>query len=104
MTDDDALRALHDHLAATAELPVRRDASHLLGEAEAVAADLADEPGEVDPAVVRERARHVRDLLARVEETGTDDPRADEHVEAAVRLVDRLLADETESGSGSAST
>jgi len=38
---EDRLRALHDHLAATAERPVETDASRWLGEAEAVAADVA---------------------------------------------------------------
>lgn len=86
------VEALHDHLAATAELPVRREASLFLGEAEAVVADLAAPgPGrEPEPEVLRERLGHVRDLLARVD--ATDDPRADEHVEAARALVDDLDA------------
>jgi hypothetical protein len=82
------LEALHDHLAATAELPVRREASLFLGEAEAVAADLAAPGREPDPDVVRERVGHVGDLLGRVE--ATEDPRADDHVEAARDLVARI--------------
>lgn len=82
--------ALHDHLAATAELPVDREASLWLGEAEAVAADLRG--ASADPETVRERVGHVVDLLTRVE--GTDHPAADEHVAAARELARSLLDSE----------
>jgi hypothetical protein len=73
---------LHDHLAATAELPLDRTATRWVAEAEAVAGDcLAID----DPDVVRERIGHVQSLLANVEETGH--PEADEHVAAAKALA-----------------
>ena len=73
---------LHDHLAATAELPLDRTATRWVAEAEAVAGDcLAID----DPDVVRERIGYVQSLLANVEETGH--PEADEHVAAAKALA-----------------
>jgi hypothetical protein len=87
----DRLAAMDDHLAATAELPVRPGASAWLGEAAAVAADLAS-GGDPGPEVVRDRVGHVADLLAGAGETGNDE--ADEHVaaarEAAEEVLDRL--------------
>lgn len=85
---DDSLRELHDHLTATAELPVETGASRYLGEAEAVVAD-ALEPGTPD-AVVTQRAEQACELLAHVDETG--DETADEHVTAAKQLA-RSLAE-----------
>jgi hypothetical protein len=85
--DDDDLRALHDHLAATGERPVERTASHYLGEAEAVVADaLAADAGKE---VVRRRVAQARDLLGEVE--GTGDRTADEHVAAAREHCDAIL-------------
>jgi hypothetical protein len=78
---------LYEHLAATAELPVERSASRLLGEAEAVADDLR----EADPDVQAQRAAVVVQLLAKVEKTGNGE--ADEHVERA-RVLAAELADE----------
>jgi hypothetical protein len=69
----------HDHLRATGERPVERDASRWIGEAEAVAGDLAD--ADVDPDVRTERVGHVAELLSNVE--GTGDDAAVDHVEAA---------------------
>lgn len=87
---DDERRAavveLHDHLAATAERPIERTANRWIGEAEAIAADLIEAPN--DPALVRKRAAHIGSLLSEVE--ATEDPVADEHVEAAAGLADRL--------------
>ncbi|UIP00224.1 hypothetical protein Hbl1158_02310 [Halobaculum sp. CBA1158] len=88
---DDRLDALYEHLAATAERPVARAASARLGEAEAVARDLAERPA--DPDTVRERAGHVVRLLREAGET--EDETADEHVAAALELA-RELADEPE--------
>jgi len=88
---DDRLRRLHEHLAATAELPVERDAARWIGEAEAVAADLAAAPA--DDAVMAERVGHVRDLLSNVHETGH--PEAEDHVAEARRLAAAIL-DETD--------
>ncbi|MCU4800017.1 hypothetical protein OB920_06500 [Halobacteria archaeon HArc-gm2] len=86
MTDDaDDLAALHDHLAATAELPVERSASRWLGEAEALAADLRE--SDLPDDVVADRLATIEELLSAVDETG--DERADEHVAAArERLAD----------------
>jgi hypothetical protein len=85
MSDD--LRALHEHLEATEELPVRPDASVWLGEAAAVAADVAD--GDAPSAVVVDRVERVAELLAEVETTGNPD--ADEHVRAAERIAERIV-------------
>lgn len=87
MTDDaldrEAVADVHEHLAATAERPVERTASRWLGEAEAVAADAR---AIDDDAVARDRLAEVAGLLANVE--GTGDEAADEHVQAARRLLD----------------
>lgn len=85
MNDD--LRALHEHLKATEELPVRPDASVRLGEAAAVAADVAD--GDAPPAVVVDRIGRVAALLAEVETTGNLE--ADDHVGAAERIAERIV-------------
>lgn len=83
----EALRALHEHLATTGELPVERTASHYLGEAEAVVADaLAPDASE---AVVQRRVAQARELLGEFDETG--DEAADEHVAAARELCKRIL-------------
>lgn len=87
--DEDRLQALYDHLAATGECPVERTASRWLGEAEAIAGDVAH--GDLAPEVRRERLEKVDHLLENVE--GTGDEAADEHVEAARTLVDALLGD-----------
>jgi hypothetical protein len=81
------VEALYEHLAATAELPVERGASRVLGEAEAVADDMRG----LEPSVVEARADVVVDLLAEVD--GTGDGRADEHVARARELAARLAAD-----------
>lgn len=85
----DALAALHEHLAATAQRPVERTANRWLGEAEAVAADVA--AGDAPRTVVEERVRTVRDLLSHIDSTG--DPEADEHVREAKALTDEILAE-----------
>lgn len=93
-TDDAAtqkLTSLHEHLAATAELPVERTAAALLGEAEAIAGDLADAGTALPADVRRERLSHVRDLLDRID--GTESPAADEHLSAADAVLSDLLAE-----------
>lgn len=82
---DDAQR-LADHLVATGERPVDSRTNAWLGEAEALAVDIAE--ADLDPAVERERAGHVVDLLSNVESTG--DEEADRHVEEARTLARRL--------------
>lgn len=85
--NEERLRDLYDHLARTAERPVERTASRWLGEAEAIADDIAH--GEMDASVRRERLEKVEHLLDSVEQTG--DEEADGHVEDARALVDALL-------------
>ncbi|MFC4448805.1 hypothetical protein [Halorussus aquaticus] len=77
---------LHDHLEATAELPVEARASQWLGEAEAVCED-ATGP-DVPEAVVEKRVGQVGMLLSNVESTGND--AADERVAAARELVEEI--------------
>ena len=80
----EAAERLYEHLATTAERPVEREASRLLGEAEAVADDMRDCP----PEVIERRAAVVVSLLSEVD--GTGDPAVDEHVAAAHELAARL--------------
>ena len=87
--NEERLRDLHDHLAATAERPVERTASRWLGEAEAIARDLAD--GAMEASVRRERLGKVEQLLDNVEATGDD--AADEHVAAAEAILGELLTE-----------
>lgn len=79
----DRLAAIHDHLAATAERPVTREASAWLGEAEAVAADVAT--GDPPAAAVERRLADLDHLLGEVD--GTGDPVADERLAAARRAL-----------------
>lgn len=85
---DDRLRALHDNLVATAELPLDRAATRWVAEAQAVADDCLDID---DPSVLKRRVGHVRDLLANVETTGH--PEADDHVDAASELAAELASE-----------
>jgi hypothetical protein len=80
----DRIAALHSHLEATEELPLREEANRWIGEAEAVAADLLDAPDDV----IARRIEHVRRLLSHVE--GTGHPEGDEHVADARALAERL--------------
>ncbi|MFC7131356.1 hypothetical protein [Haloferax chudinovii] len=93
---DRLVTTLHDRLAATATRPVREDASRWLGEAEAVAGDLAVGPLP-DDEVVRTRLGHVERLLSSVGET--EDEAADEHVASARAALTDALA--TLGGGGS---
>ena len=81
------LARLSYHIEATAELPVDRQASRWLGEAEAVARDVAG--SDLERPVVAERVATVQELLAEVEGTGHED--ADEHLETARRECVDLL-------------
>ncbi|WP_433633839.1 hypothetical protein [Halomicrococcus sp. NG-SE-24] len=83
----DMVAELHGHLEATAELPVTTEASRWLGEAEAVVGDARR--GDPPASVVAKRVEQARDLLSHVEATGSDE--ADEHVDAARDLVERVL-------------
>lgn len=82
----DPAAALHDHLVATEERPVEREAGWYLGEAQALADDIAS--GDLEPETAVERAGEVRELLDAFETTG--DPAADDHVDAARELAARL--------------
>lgn len=84
--DSGPLTTLHDRLVATETLPVERDAGWRLGEAQALAADIAT--GDPDAAVVRERAAEIQTLLAEID--GTGDETADEHVAAARELAAQI--------------
>jgi len=84
---EELLASLHDHLEATEELPLDESANRLLGEAQALAADVAD--GSASEAVAKERVEDIADLLAEVDGTGHDE--GDEHVAAARRAADRIL-------------
>ena len=87
MTDEfDPVAALHEHLAATEERPVEREAGWRLGEAQALAAEIAG--GGVDDATVVRRADEIRTLLAEIDRTG--DSEADDHVAAARELANRI--------------
>lgn len=83
------LTALHEHLAATEELPVDPAAARWIGEAQAVAADLAGDE-DVSRGVVADRVGHVRDLLERMGDPGND--RARERVDAALSVVAAIEA------------
>lgn len=82
---DDAKAELYQCLAATAERPVDRTPSRLLGEAQAVADDLR---AIEDPAVAAERASVVTELLSKID--GTGDPEADAAVARARELAEEL--------------
>ncbi|MDT3436098.1 hypothetical protein [Haloarcula sp. 1CSR25-25] len=86
---DERLQALHEHLAETGSRPVERTASRWLGEAEAVAEDIA--AGDLPDDVLAERLATVDHILSHVD--STDDALADDHVEAAREIVDDLLAE-----------
>ncbi|MFC7155441.1 hypothetical protein ACFQPA_08230 [Halomarina halobia] len=97
MNDDrPLLERLHARLEATADLPLDRTANRWLGEAEAVAADVAR--GDAPEAAVERRLDQVRTLLSHVE--GTGHPEGDAHVEAARALLDELDERDGPDGSG----
>lgn len=83
------LEALRAHLELTGRRPVETGASRWLGEAEAIATDLAAAP-PVDSSVAVERLETIQELLDEVE--STEDRVADAHVGFASRVARRLLA------------
>ncbi|AUX10031.1 hypothetical protein AArcSl_2409 [Halalkaliarchaeum desulfuricum] len=89
----DRLLDLHERLRSVLELPIERDASNWVAEADALVGDLVDR--EASPTVRRKRLTQVRELLEEVEGTGHE--RADEHVDAAKRLTVELLGELEES-------
>lgn len=82
----DPVVALHEHLAATEERPVEREAGWRLGEAQALAAEITG--GGVDDATVVRRAAEIRTLLDEIDRTG--DREADDRVAAARELANRI--------------
>lgn len=87
--DPQIVREISDHLSATREHPIEREASRWIGEADAIASDLVSgEVTELDPAVVEKRVGHIAELLSNIEETG--DATVDEHVEAARDLAETV--------------
>ncbi len=82
--DRELLESLHRELAATEELPVSREASAWLGEAQAVAGDLLDAP---EP-VVAERITHVRQLLREAGDPGNE--AVAEHLNRARDLAEEV--------------
>jgi hypothetical protein len=91
-TDERSLPSLLDALAstlrATEELPVAPSASVWLGEAHAVAADLAGD--DVAPSVVHERVGHVHRLLTNAGDVENEAVAA--HVADAIALTETILA------------
>jgi hypothetical protein len=90
---DERFGRLHEHLAATAELPLDREATRWVAEAEAVAGDCLDIDSET---VRRRRVGHVRDLLSNVDATGH--PEGDDHVAAALELAEELARNDEHDG------
>ncbi|WP_312907669.1 hypothetical protein [Natronosalvus caseinilyticus] len=86
------LRRLHDHLEATAELPINHRTNRWLGEAEAVARDTTE--NDLDGATTRKRVRQVAHLLA--EADSPEHERAKTHLESARELCTAILADSSE--------
>jgi hypothetical protein len=86
---------LYEHLAATRERPIEREASRWIGEAEAITDDLVGpEIADLDSSVIQNRIGHVAELLSNIE--GTGDSTANEHVEAARDLATTILEPNTE--------
>lgn len=82
---DELAAELHRELAATEDLPIERTANRWIGEAQAVARELREVGSEE---ARREGARDVVRLLSEVE--GTENERADEHVERARKIAEEL--------------
>ena len=83
--DFDPAATLHEHLVATEERPVEREAGWRLGEAQALAGQMV---GAESDGVIRERAGEIVDLLAAID--GTGDGAANDHVAAARELASRI--------------
>jgi hypothetical protein len=90
MTDPDIhtlVDDLHSHLGATEELDIDRRANRWIGEAEAVAEDVVGR--DVSEQVVEKRVAQIEDLLRNIEET--ENQEADEHVDVALEIAERIL-------------
>ncbi len=84
----DRVEELHEHLAATAELPIDRTTNRWLGEAEAVARDAAT--SDLDAATTKERVREIQHLLAEADEPADEEAAA--RVSAARDLCETILS------------
>ena len=80
-------RVVHRAIVATAEQPLDERTNRWLGEAEAIAADVAT--GDLDEETARTRMRQVRHMLEEAGETGHDG--ADDHLETARRGCREIL-------------
>ena len=78
---------LYGHLESTAELPIDHRTNRWLGEAEAVARDVAT--SDLDRETTKARIREVEHLLEEAAETGHEE--ADEHLEASRELCRVIL-------------
>lgn len=83
---DGLVSSLHDHLAATEDHPLDAETGRLLGEAQAIAADVDE--SDLDYETTQERVGEVLGLLGDVE---TTDDEVEEHVAAARRAAERVL-------------
>jgi uncharacterized Zn finger protein (UPF0148 family) len=84
---DDLVSSMHEHLEATEEKALTEEANRKLGEAQSIAADIAE--SNLDQETTTERVETVLELLEAVGSTG--DETADEHVDAARRAAERVL-------------
>jgi hypothetical protein len=75
---------LYRELVATEDLPLERRANQWIGEAQAVADTIRDAPDEAR----RKGANDIVRLLESIDDTG--DERADEHIERAHEIAERV--------------
>jgi hypothetical protein len=87
MTVQALTAGIHEHLEATEQLPLDAGTNRWLGEAQAVAADIAT--SDVPATVAIDRAETVVDLLERAGDI--DDPVAREHVATSLTLARELV-------------
>ena len=86
---DTMVADLHRHLEATAELPIDPRTNRWLGEAEAIAVDVAS--SDLDRETIHERVEKIQHLLSEVDTTGNDE--ADGYVDAAMQCCRAILED-----------
>jgi hypothetical protein len=84
---DDLVSSMHEHLEVTEEKPLTEEANRQLGEAQSIAADIAE--ANLDWETTTNRVETVLELLEEIDSTG--DETADEHVDAARRAAERVL-------------
>lgn len=89
---DQTVRTLLNELESTAELPIDPIANRWLGEAEALARDLAR--SDVSTGVVRKRFQQIQYLLNQIDEC--NNPTATSHVDRAKAIVNSTLETQNE--------